>query len=353
MLFPSGPFSTTIESVHLRLQEPKSIIATLLTAYPGELAALGGALLWAVSSIIYAQAGQSVVPLVLNLAKGIVAIAFMVLTLALQANPLPLLDSHDWLLLIGSGIVGIGIGDTVFFMALNNLGARRTVLLEALAPPLAALLAIAFLGEVLGWGAYVGIVLTVFGVTWVVLERTAKLNPTEPHDHAESLKSDATIRKPPLLNSSTSYRQGVFYACLAALCQATGAVMTRAALVDTAISPLWSGLIRLVAGTLLVMLLVGGLTVTQRLEKHVFKPLQSPSFLGLIAVTAFGSTFLAIWLQQTALKFTATGIAQALTSTSPLFVIPFAMMMGDRITVRSVLGVLVALGGIWLLFLNH
>ena len=308
-----------------------------MTAYPGELAALGGALLWAISSVIYAQAGRSLVPLVLNVTKGVVAIAFMLLTLALQHSPLPILDARAWLLLIGSGIVGIGIGDTVFFMALNSVGARRTILLEALAPPLAALLAIAFLGEVLGWTGYGGILFTVLGVTWVVLERTAK---APVNDGANDAMSNA------------QYRQGIIYGLLAALCQATGAVMTRAALVDTSISPLWSGLIRLSAGTLLAFVLMLFLLGSNRLERQTLHPLRSLSFLGLIAITAFASTFLAIWFQQTALKYTAAGIAQALSSTSPLFVIPLAMMMGDRITVRSVLGVFVALGGVWLLFLH-
>lgn len=335
---------------------------TLITAYPGELAALGGALLWAIASTIYAQAGQTMVPLVLNVTKGVVAIAFMMMTLTLQQSVLPSLNAREWLLLIGSGIVGIGIGDTVFFMALNSIGARRTILLEALAPPLAAMLAIAFLGEVLGWAAYGGIGLTVFGVTWVVLERTAEtpnaaLETSSPSSRKSSAASGVQplpsgVQPKPSEVQPKQYRQGLLYALLAALCQATGAVMTRAALVDTSISPLWSGLIRLTAGTGLAVLLVITLLGSHRMERRVFQPLRSLSFLGLIAATAFGSTFLAIWLQQTALKFTAAGIAQALTSTSPLFVIPFAMMMGDRITLRSILGVLVALAGIWLLFLE-
>jgi drug/metabolite transporter (DMT)-like permease len=53
--------------------------------------------------------------------------------------------------------------------------------------------------------------------------------------------------------------------------------------------------------------------------------------IAIIIVTAFGSTFLGIWLQQTALKFSPVGIAQTLTATSPLFVLPIAAMMGDRI----------------------
>jgi drug/metabolite transporter (DMT)-like permease len=66
-------------------------------------------------------------------------------------------------------------------------------------------------------------------------------------------------------------------------------------------------------------------------------------------VTAFFSTYLAIWLQQVSLKFAATGIAQALSSTSPLFILPIAAAMGEKISPRAVLGVVIALAGVWLL----
>lgn len=313
-----------------------------VSAYRGELAALAGALLWAIASTIYAKAGRTAVPLVLNLLKGIVAIAFMVITLVVLRSPLPELTANQWRLLVGGGILGIGIGDTAFFAALNHLGARRTVLVEALAPPLAALLALQFLGEVLGWVAYGGIGLTVMGVTWVVLEQI----PGASVNLSESDSSSPV----PALRESYRYRRGLMFALIVAFCQATGAVMTRAALADTDIHPLWSGLIRLASGTAVVAVLLAVQATNPKADRHIFAPLRSLPFLGLIAVTSFGSTFLAIWFQQMAFKYTVAGIAQALLSTSPLFVIPFAAMMGDRVSLRSILGVLIAIGGIWLLF---
>ena len=79
-------------------------------------------------------------------------------------------------------------------------------------------------------------------------------------------------------------------------------------------------------------------------------PLRSRRLLGAIAITAFFSTFLGIWLQQTSLKFAATGVAQALNATSPLFVLPLSVILGETLTLRAILGVFLALGGIWLLF---
>ena len=70
----------------------------------------------------------------------------------------------------------------------------------------------------------------------------------------------------------------------------------------------------------------------------------------IFIVTAFASTFLGIWLQHTALKFSPVGIAHTLTATSPLFVLPIAAMMGDRINLRAIFGVMIALLGIGMLF---
>ncbi|WP_256995571.1 EamA family transporter [Halomicronema hongdechloris] len=66
-------------------------------------------------------------------------------------------------------------------------------------------------------------------------------------------------------------------------------------------------------------------------------------------VAAFIGTYLALWLQQMALKYAATGIAQALLGTSPLFILPIVVLLGERVSLRAILGVLVALGGVWLL----
>jgi drug/metabolite transporter (DMT)-like permease len=91
----------------------------------------------------------------------------------------------------------------------------------------------------------------------------------------------------------------------------------------------------------------------QRQTWGEFKLMRSPRFFAVLAGTSFASTFLAIWLQQIALKFTAAGIAQSLTSTSPLFVIPIAMARGEQVSSRAIAGVLMALGGVWLLFLQR
>lgn len=288
----------------------------------GQVAALAAAFLWALSTVIFGRLGKSLSPLVLNLAKGCIAIALIAITIVLQQNWQPELSSSAVFWLMLSGAIGIGLGDTAYFKSINYLGARRALLMESLAPPLTALLALVFLREQLSAIAWGGILLTVAGVAWVISERVPM-----------------TGQRPLNLGA------GVIWSLLAQLGQASGAVMSRGALANTDVDPLWSGLLRITAGGVILVILVG----SRGQVNEQCRPLRSRQLLPMLVLAAFLGTYLAIWLQQVAFKFTPAGIAQALLATSPLFILPIAASLGDRITWRAVLGGFVAIGGIWLL----
>lgn len=287
----------------------------------GELAALTAAFLWAVATVLFGRLGKALSPLVLNLAKGAIALVLLALTLVLLGQSAAGLDRQAVSILALSGVIGIGLGDTAYFAAINHLGPRRALLLETLAPPLAALLALVFLQETLSGRAWLGMGLTLAGVMWVIAERVPGASP-----------------------GRADYR-GVLYGVLAALGQATGAVMSRAVLADTEIAPMWSSLLRLGGGFIIIV----GILRSQGPVVRQLRPLRSPKLLAGVALAAGLGTYLAIYLQQIALKYAATGVAQALTSTSPLFVLPLAAALGDRVSLRAVVGAMVALAGIGIL----
>ena len=297
--------------------------ASLVDGFVGESAALTAALLWALSSVVYSRLGLKIPPLQLNLYKGIVAIALIGVTLLIQGVALANLSLSTVLLLALSGVIGIGLGDTAYFSALNSLGARRTLLLETSSPPIGALLALLLIGEQLTASSWCGILLTIFGIAWVISER----NP---------------------VNNLPISRRGIIWGILAAIAQALGAVISRFALVQSDVSPLASTLIRLIGGTIIV---IGLLTFTR--TKPVEKTVRlSPRSLGIIAIAAFGSTYLGIWLQQISLKFAPTGIAQTFLATSPLFILPIVALQGEKISLRAILGVAISLAGIALMFVR-
>jgi len=295
------------------------------TSFKGEIAALSAACLWAVASVIYGRLGERIPPLQLNLIKGIVAIAFLLLTIFIKGEFFPNISPLPLCLLLLSGIVGIGLGDTAFLAAINFLGASRVLLIGTLAPPMTAILALIFLQERLNANAWCGILLTILGVAWVVTERTPNTNDI----------------------STMQLWRGLGFALITVVTNAIGTVLARAALANTSISPLWAALLRLIAAVLILLIL---LPLRRQQGSFQLKTLHSPKVVIAAIFAAFCGTYLGIWLQQTAIKFTAAGIALTLLQTSPLFIIPISISIGEKVSLRAIAGVVIAIAGVALLF---
>lgn len=290
----------------------------------GEVAALSGACLWAVASVVYGKLGARIPPLQLNLIKGIIAIALFIFTIAITGEIFPSIAVIPMCLLLLSGVVGISLGDTAFFITINSFGARRALLMQILTSPITAIFGLIFLQEKLNILAWCGILLTILGVAWVVTERTTDVKQI----------------------SGAEFRRGIAFGLLSAVAGAIGAVLARSAIANNQISALWAALLRLSAGTL--FLLIWGYYREQ--TSFQFANLRNSRIIIGTIFAAFCGTYLGIWLQQTAIKFTSVGIASTLLQTSPIFVIPIAILMGEKVSIRAILGVCISIAGIALLF---
>jgi len=297
----------------------------------GELAALGAAFLWAIASMVWYRVGKQIPPLELNFIKVNVAIVLIVITFCFQGIANVNLQPIPIALLLASGAIGIGLADTAFFTALNDLGVRLTLLLKTLTSPLVALLALVFLKEQLSVFAALGMFLTIFGVAWVVSERV-------PENQAAPIN---------LLS-------GISWTIVSTIGDAAAVILSRVALSQTDITPLWSTLWRLLAGAMVMLPYLWiknwAFSEPKYFGFNLVKKALSPKLAGAIAITAFASTYLGIWLQQISLKEAPAGIAQTLCATSPLFAIPIAMGMGEVVSKRAILGAMIALLGVGLLF---
>lgn len=287
----------------------------------GQIAALVAASFWAVATLLYHRAGSHFSPLQMNLIKGVVATPLLLIVSLLLGNSLAL-TAGLWLLAL-SGIVGITIGDSCHFAALRRLGPWHAMLLEYLAPPLAAFMAWVFLADGLSLIEITGAVITLSGVLFVVTEKAPDTQPTL---------------------SLT----GILFGCGAALCQASGLVMAFSVLQTESINAIDAAFVRLAAGSVLLAVIVG---LSQRnAYRAITRQLRSINPLPLLGAIVFG-TFLAIWLQQVSIANINPGLTQTLLSTAPLFLIPLSLLKKQNITPRSVIGALISLAGIAILFL--
>ena len=287
----------------------------------GQFAALLAASFWAVATLLYHRAGSHFSPLQMNLVKGVIATPLLFLVSLLLGTSLQL--SAGAIILALSGVIGITIGDSCHFAALRRLGPWHAMLLEYLAPPLAAFMAWAFLSDRLSIIEITGAVVTLSGVLFVVTEKAPDNQP------ALSLS-------------------GIVFGGGAALCQATGLVMAFSVLQTESINAIDAAFVRLAAGSVLLAIIVG--LSQRRAYNAITRQLRSINPLPLLGAIVFG-TFLAIWLQQVSIANINPGLTQTLLSTAPLFLIPLSLLKKQKITPRSVIGALISLAGIAILFL--
>ena len=304
----------------------------------GETASLTAAVLWATASIIFTRLGRDdVSPLAMNLLKCVIATALLVLTLLyldgrLWPYELALTETG---ILAASGVIGLTIGDTAYFGALTRIGPRRSLLLWALSPPITAVLALPVLGEPITIKMVAGMVLTIGGVVWVILER----NPSGSGDAIRVDQKDDGFTKAELV--------GIAFGVGAATCQATGNVLAK--LGGAEIAALDLSIVRLAFGIVGLGIVVGA---TSRIGETL-RPMKVPKKAGLIFVATFLGTYLGIWLLMTGIQNTYTGIAATLSSTSPIWILPLAYFFEDEtITLRAVAGAVIAVFGIAVLFVN-
>ncbi|MDJ0761391.1 MAG: DMT family transporter [Myxococcota bacterium] len=122
--------------------------------------AVSAALSWAIGVILFKRCGDHWSPMGLNLFKNAVAIVLFFPTLYIAGEPIiPDVPDHYWMLLAASGILGITVADTLFFMALNRLGAGLTAVVDTSYTPIMLGLSAAVLGEPIGLQVIVGAVL--------------------------------------------------------------------------------------------------------------------------------------------------------------------------------------------------
>ena len=283
----------------------------------GIAAALGSAASWAVGAILFKRLGEQISPLGLTLAKGTLSAIILAITLILTQYEG--VDPQSLILLILSGLLGIAVGDTFFFAALQDLGAHALVVLSTLGEVLTIALAVVFLGERHDLTTWIGIILVVSGIA-IVLQ--AKLTGEQ---QASSLR-------------------GIAFGLISVLCMSVSIIIAKEALAS--VSAIQATFIRMVSGTLGMFLL--GMT-TQKLGGWML-PLRDFKLIGNLLVSVCFITFGGFWLSLVSIKYVDVSIANTLNTTDPIFILPLAaIFLKEKITLGAVVGTAVTMSGIILL----
>jgi drug/metabolite transporter (DMT)-like permease len=286
----------------------------------GEILALGSALAWAVAVILFRISGRRIHPIGLNLAKNILALLAMVPTLLFLGETFaPAIPFSTVGLLLLSGVLGIAVSDTLFFYALNRLGASLTAIVDCFYSPFVIALSFALLGERLTFVQLAGAALVVSAV--LTLSKEGKLEKIEG--------KDLTL--------------GIVCGILAMFFVALGIVMVKPVL--SSVSVLWATLVRLAGGTLALAVLVPFLAN----RRTILAPLADRRNWKALVPAAFFGSYLSLVLWMGGMKYAKASVAAILNQLNTIFIVIIAaIFLKERLTGWKILAVVLAFIGAFL-----
>ncbi len=299
----------------------------------GEFAALLTACFWTVTSLVFEAAGKRIGSLTVNIIRLYLAFIYYCVFLFFTRGLFFPTDAtpEAWFWLSLSGLVGFVIGDQLLFQAFVVVGARISMLIMAIVPPLTALIGWIMLGETLRLLSILGMLMTISGIILVVLKR-------------ESPQLNGNGRNKFKFNYPLT---GILLALGGAAGQATGLVLSKFGMKDY--NPFAASQIRVLAGLIGFTILFFVLGKWKDVAKGL-KNKRGMMFTGIGSV--FGP-FLGVAFSLTAIQYTNTGVVATIMSIVPVLIIPPAIFIfKEKVNLKEIIGAVLAVGGVALLFLS-
>jgi len=289
----------------------------------GIFSAFGATLSWTYACSIWRAHTNIYKPIEINFLKNVIAfIIFSPVFLILNYST----NYKYFLILLLSGTIGIGLGDTFYLKSLNLIGTRKTLSIEALSPLIAAITGTLFIDEHLNINAWIGIVIVTGALIKIIRKKSCLLDKNSK-----------------LVFSNNSLDKYI-YSFLSVLCAVIAALLSRFVLLESDLSPIFTTEIRLLGSIIFLysiakMKLKFFLNNFERKEKYQF----------MISVL-FG-TNIGIFLQQIVFQTLPLGIGWTLLSTSPIISLLFTKKEEGILTNEIIVTTFILFIGICLILL--
>lgn len=282
--------------------------------YWGIIAALLSAASWAFGTVVFDRIGKIVPYVGITFLKGIFSIILMV-ALLMFTGGLQTIGKRDFFFLVLSGIIGISIGDSLFFKSLQDLGAKVQVIFFLLGQIFTMILSLLLLGEVLSPEQYAGAMILLAGIV-IGGKQT---------DHPNKIR-------------------GIICGLLSILCFSASVIMVKIAIADVEV--VTATFYRMVFGTIFTL----GFGVVGKQLFSWISPLRNKRILSLFILNVFVITYGGFLLSMVAIKFITVSLTSVLGTTEPVFVLLFAYLINKEKTSRQeIIGTLITLVGLFMI----
>ncbi len=289
----------------------------------GEFYSLACALAWAIAVILFKKSGESLAPVPLNLFKNALGLVLMVLTLlAFSGATWPGIPPEAVAIALVSGFLGIGVGDTLYFRALNAVGASRMAIAQTLYSPFVTVLSALYLAERLTLLQCAGVALVIGGIALVHTGHGA--GQVDPR----------------------ALRRGVLEAAASVFVMAAGVVMAKPLL--ERYDFFWIVTLRIVGGVLGMLLFMPSARDVAGIRAAFAGVRHWPH----VIAGSIAGTYISMMLWLAGYKYTKASIAAVLNEMAAVFILVLAaIFLHDRLKPAQLAGSVVAVAGVLLVVL--
>ncbi len=285
----------------------------------GEGYALAAAILWSFSSFLFTAVSRRIGSIALNINRMITASILLAGTMCVAGISFQI-SRNQLIYLSLSGIIGLVIGDTFLFRAYKDIGPRITMLIMSFNPAIAAILAFFVIDEGLSLVGVLGIVITLIGISIVVLER-------------ENNNSKFKISS-----------LGIIFGFIAAAGQGTGLVVAKMAFLEGDINGITATFYRIITA---VLVLIPTTMLMKRFSNPITLFYKDSKALWMVLAASIIGPYLGIFFSFEAIRHTIVGVASTLMSTTPIIILPLTYIFyKEKPTIKSVSGAIIAVIGV-------
>ena len=294
---------------------------------PGEFLALMAALFWSIAVVIFRSLSQKISPFLINALKNTIALICFIVALSILKIPLfnSTFTSHEYIIFIISGILGMGIADAVFIYSLSKIGANRIAILNCFEPIAVYCFTFFLLGTSLGMLESIGFIIVIISILVISYEK----------DHDDI---DPKVKK-----------KGILLQICAILCSALSMVMIKEILNDHRHDInliIWIAVFRLFIGFIASWAIFLCLKNTIKLLADIK---EKTIIIKIITSSVFG-TFMALgcWMMGQA-YIEKLPLASILGQTALIFILIFSwIFLNEKITKIRIIASVFALLGVFL-----
>ncbi len=309
----------------------------------GEILSLLSAMTWAVGVILYRQLVRGLPALTLNFNKNLLVLLMLLpLPWLLHGAVAPDLTWPEVGVAMASGVLGIAVADTLYFVALSHLGAGRMGVIGNAYSPMVIVLSIIWLGDRLNLWQVLGFMLVMAGV--LVISRRpkpARVVVGEPVPPPDPMPPDPI----PAALEDRSHRVSFLIGLLAIVLMAVAIVMVKPILESRMLG--WVTLIRLI-GALIGLVVIA----TIRGELQLLRTRGRKVNWKLLTTAAFFGQCLSMVLWLGGYKYAPASIAAVLNETASVFILLLAWWwLREPLGRQGAFGVALTLPGVALMLM--